>query len=303
MSRRIEEKVRSERPCRGQRRARGLSPISVGVASLLCSLPACSRFADGSDMLGTTTSNSDAERAEPGFDWSCLEEGGTTSVAPFVVASESERVIYSARIVDFTTRDIARGVSIRACVVTDVNCSQPITSPIFASEDGWFDVPLFRGFDGYLEYGGDNYVPHTLYLTEPMSASITLDFPLHVIDLDSLSSLSGLIGVNINPEAGLISVRSFDCQGVTADGVMLNKSGDGVRWYFADGLPTSAETRTGGDGLGGWVNVPPGLAAVAAVAPTGAAISGEQTLVVRPGGVATAYIWPRGTRPRAPAQL
>jgi hypothetical protein len=76
--------------------------------------------------------------------------------------------------------------------------------------------------------------------------------------------------------------------------------GHEIVWYFIDGLPTRAGSATGADGLGGFVNVPPGLTHVDLKAANGVSIRGPQSFVVRPNWVSSAYVRPRNGR-RSPS--
>lgn len=180
-----------------------------------------------------------------------------------------------------------------------------MTDWIAADEQGWVDITLSRGFVGYLEFSGDNWMPSLLFLGEQLTDSTALNYPLLAVSIDSLATLTGLLGITLEPLRGLLAVRTFDCDGITAPDVVLSTGGDGERWYFADGLPTVAATKTGSEGYGGFANVPPEVVSVDVQAPTGDTVSGTRTLVVRPGWFSLLHVWPPGAQispPGAPSR-
>jgi hypothetical protein len=250
----------------------------------------CTGYEPASDVLEESVNLSLDEH------WSCL--GTAREPAKVPVFSETvDRVVYSIQVVDLSTGQIYSDARIRACGVADINCENPVTDTLSVDAEGWVDIPLFRDFTGFLEVTSSEAVPYIFYLNEPLGQSM-VEYPLALISLASLGPLVGLLGVDYRPGTGVIAVRAFDCRGDTASGVALSTENEGVRWYFADGLPTSKGTRTDADGLSGLVNVQPGLAVVDVTAPNGVSIGGRQSVVVRPNWLSAVYVKP-GTRPAA----
>ena len=287
----------------GRRKQRALRPapfIAGRRAWLLLTALGCSSFDGGSDVLLEAQFAAETQPNTPGSDWSCL--GAPPSAAPLALVESQKRVILSVQLVDLTTRLVPRTVRSRACTLTDVECTQPASDWVLADDQGWVDLMLFEGFVGYIESVGEGYVSGAMYLNDALDDSMTVDYPVAMISTDSLAALAGLLQVPLDPMSGMIAIRAFDCQGVTAPGVSLQKPGAGVPWFFADGLPTVSVDRTGDDGFGGFVNVPPGLVQVDAQSPTGASISGPNSFVVRPGWFSSAFVAPPGRRPRAGAR-
>lgn len=277
---------RSHRSACGQRGASFL-PLAALLAW------GCTGYEPASDMLEVSVNSNLDEH------WGCLSSSTEPALLP-VFSEAVDRVVYSIQIVDLSTGQIYPDARVRACGVADINCENPVTDTLAVDAEGWVDLPLFRDFTGFLEVTSSEAVPYLFYLNEPLGQS-TVEYPLAVISLASLGPLVQLLGVNYQPGTGVIAVRSFDCQGDTASGVSLSTENDGVTWYFADGLPSSADMATGGDGLSGLVNVPPGLAVVDVKAPNGVSIGGRQSVVVRPNWLSAVYVKP-GSRPPPAAQ-
>jgi hypothetical protein len=272
--------------------------IALGALAL-----GCSSFDGGSDMLVTGA----LEPASPGAPssdsaWSCL--GPSRITAPPAMAAQG-RVLYSMQLVDITTRRLALEVRTRACTIADVECADPVTPWLTPDDQGWVDLTLFEGFVGYFEVDAEGLVPGLIFPGETINVSTTLNYPVFVLTASSFVALAGSIGLAQDPALGAIAIRSFNCEGVTASDVALSTAAAGDGWYFADGLPSATATKTGSEGYGGFINVPPGVVAVDALAPTGSSVSGERTLVVRTGWFSLLYLWPLGAQiapPEAPSR-
>lgn len=203
------------------------------------------------------------------------------------------------QMVDLSSGVIYRNLQVRACALTDVNCTNPLTNMLSVNEQGRVDVPLFQNFTGYLEITSDELVPQLFYVNAPLQPRAEPDFPLAMVSLASLGPLLQLLG-EVEPNTGIIGIRVFDCQGATANGVSLSSNSDQARpWYFVDGLPSSTQQETGREGLAGFINVPPGLNVVRAEGADGTDL-GPQSMVVRPGWMSSMYIRPPGVQTFAP---
>jgi hypothetical protein len=175
-----------------------------------------------------------------------------------------------------------------------VTCATPVAGPLAVDDQGWVDIPLFENFTGYLEIQSPDTVPYVFFLTEPLGPQVPPEYPLGLVSLQAIQPLVQLIGVAPQPNTGLLAFRVFDCKGDTASGVTLSPIEGGVPWYFVDGLPSGTQEQTGVDGLGGFVNIPPGLAVIDALAPNGTSIAGPHSLVVRPNWLSATHLRPRG---------
>jgi hypothetical protein len=260
---------------------------------------ACTEFEPGSDTLGFTGDIDSLEPAPPGKDWRCLDETVVTPSAP-IFAGVARPVIYSLQMVDLSSGAIYRSIQVRACSLTDVSCSNPLTDMLTVNEQGRVDVPLFENFTGYLEITSDELVPQLFYLTQPLQPQTAPEFPLAMVAVTNLVPLVQLLGVDLQPNMGLIALRIFDCKADTAAGVSLSTEQRGaVPWYFVGGLPSSSQTETGPEGLAGFMNVAPGLAVFEATNDEGALLGGLQSVVVRPGWMSSMYLRPPGVQTSA----
>jgi hypothetical protein len=273
-----------------------------GVPVVLVAL-ACTPFEPGTDELpapnerdgfSERSSTAALTPGQAGRDWSCL--GPVTPPVP-TPAEGAERIIYSVQILDFFTGLPQPGVKARACGLGDVECARPVTTPVASDAEGWLDVPLYAGFTGFLELT-EAGVPGMLYILDPLTKDALPTYPYLTISTAGVEALGRALGVSLDLAQGLISFRAFDCQGQPAPGVRLTKVGAGVAWNFVGGLPSVTEQRTGPEGLGGFLNVPPGLAQVDLLTPDNVSISGPRSLLVRGGWFSTVFFGP----PRAPGR-
>jgi hypothetical protein len=274
----------------------GWSDTGLGMAYasrsvlLATALTACTSFEPASDTLLDDTVGQLAPTA-PGESWDCLETGEEPLPVP-TVAQSNDRVVYSVQFVDLSTGRVYPDAQVRACGVADINCEAPVTNTLRVDAQGWVDLPLYRNFAGFLEVTSSEALPYLFYLTGPLVTS-TVEYPIVTVSLTSIGSLVQLLGVDPEPGTGFMALRAFDCEGNTAPGATVSGTNEGVRWYFVDGLPNTTATATGPDGLGGFVNMPPGLAVVDLKAPNGVSIRGAQSFVVRANWVSAAYVRPR----------
>ncbi len=275
------------------------------AACLLSGLLACTPFEDGQDELGEELSTGfgaanpaqgstlTATSPTAGTDWSCL---GAVVPTPPPSAVAAARRVYSLQVLDIATLRPGSGIFVRACGLTDLECEQPLSEPVAVRPDGWVDMPLFEGFTGYLEITGPEVLPGVVVLSDPLTEDSAPGYPYLILSAAVLGALGRAVNVPVDPAMGLVSIRAFDCQGVTAPGVKLTKLGPGAPWYFVSGLPSAVEQETGPDGFGGFANSPPGLAQVDALTSEGLSISGVLNMMVRPGWVSHAFVHPAHSR-------
>ena len=264
--------------------------IGFGPAALCaCLATACTDYKSGSDTL--------EEEVGP---WSCL---GDPPEAPPLPDEPGAPAIYGLRLVDLATQQPFPDVTVVACAVTDTDCAAPLTKKIPASEQGFVDIPLYENFVGYLMIESPSAVPYIFHLPDD-GLTTDRDFPLAMISLQSFSELGAILGVPIDLAQGAIAGRAFDCDGNLAEGVELSitsevapGAGDeATRWYFDGNLPTVRRQTSDRGGLGGFVNVPPGLYQFKATVGD----EGEEEevtvkrILVKSGWMTASYMRPRG---------
>jgi hypothetical protein len=265
----------------------GLAPAALALA--------CTPFEPGTDeqpdpnagtmnAAGTSTTNLeiDALAAEPGHDWSCI---GALSAPPMVTRSNANaaRLVQSLQILSLAKGTVPAGVTVRACAQRDLQCTNPVSPTVSLDAQGWADLSLYDGFDGYLEIQGPEIVPTILFYQDALSIESRRDTtPLGVVERALLPMLTSAIGAQQDPQLGLVYLRAFDCKNDPAIGVRYSIDRASVPFYFVAGLPSSAVTETESSGLGGFINVASGIAVVNAALSNGTKpIALPKTLLVR----------------------
>jgi hypothetical protein len=284
--------VLSEARQLGQRSCWG---AACGVALSLA--PACISFEPGTDELPDPMTLIGAEQPGPGRDWRCLRQPD----APGVLVNSpigASRLVRSVQITDLVSGLVPPNVSVRACAQPDVNCESPVTGAVSIDAEGWVYLPLFAGFDGYLEITADTLIPTMLFYTDPLSTDTQVDpQPLGVVTRTVLPGLAAATGRQQEADLGIVYLRVFDCQQDPAPGITFSiDQEDAWRWYFVGKLPTSVVDSTSDTGLGGFLNVVPGVAVVSADLPESTTpIAPPEGVVVRPGWITGLRFSPRVT--------
>ena len=275
------------------------------VLSLAGLALACTPFEPGEDELpdpnavnasSPTNTVVDSLTAEKGRDWSCI---GPLNTEQAVARSNANaaRLIQSLQLLSLVAGTPAVG-SVRACAQRDVNCTSPVTPSVPIDGQGWVDLPLYDGFDGYLEITGPDIVSTILFYQDALSTESRRDTtPLGMVEKQLLPMLTSAIGAQQDPALGLVYLRAFDCNNDAALGVRYSIDKPSVPFYFVAGLPSSAANETEGSGLGGFINVTSGIVVVNATLTSGVkAIALPKTLFVRPNWMTGLRIIP-GLRP------
>lgn len=265
------------------------APLAAGAVVLAA---ACTPFEPGSDELSQETPSLTTASTEDGPDWSCLD---TAPPEMPLVGPRAPQLLQSLQVLSSATNLVPPNVSVRACAQRDTECLAPLTPPTPIDAEGWVDLMLYEGFDGYLEITADTLVPTMLFYADPLDAARSVDtVPVGVIENAVLPGLAQAIGAAQAPELGLVYLRAFDCRGVPAPGVTYSIDRAGSPFYFVGGLPSATANETSEFGLGGFVNVSPGVVVVDAELPAlGRGLASAKSLLVRRGWMTGIRFIPR----------
>jgi hypothetical protein len=237
---------------------------------------ACTELAPGSDRLGSVVAGNLPEAGAPDPSWACLDApppGAADRVVPSVELA--------LNVVDTVSGVAPEGLTARACAKIDVTCATPLAGPVTVADDGVLHLPVQRLFDGFVELTSPTSVPTMYFLNRELTRDSTET--LTIISAAALGALAGQGGVALEPTLGHLLIRAFDCLGAPASGVQLFSSVGGLPFAFVDGLPSVGQDVTTASGLGGFVNVPVGLAVLEGRRVEGARNLGQANVVVRSG--------------------
>jgi hypothetical protein len=190
-------------------------------------------------------------------------------------------VSLSLRLYDPTTQATPPGCSVRACNRFDLDCAAPVDGPALPAQDGFIHLELPQGFAGFLEMTSPAIVPALYFFNPPLESDRRDQFI--VAGPDTARAFAGTGNVELDPEMGMIAVRTMDCTGELSGGVEFSNDKGGVPFAFVDGLPVIGYVVSNGDGIGGFVNVPPGLVVLQGQEAGSARLSGKTSVLVRKG--------------------
>jgi hypothetical protein len=261
-------------PAAKHARAFGAARRQAWCALLL--LPACTDFAPSSDIETVTQS------ALAG-DWACLESAAAPTPTD---ATTAPRAVRSLRIQGFVDGNEMGTATVRACTLRDPDCLAPVSPSMRANAEGWVDVPLYAGFDGYLEITGPGAVPAMLFYSAPLAADTAVDSePAFLVDMETALSFDRLfLGRDAFPSTGVITVRALNCANAPASGVQFRLEPAAVGWYYVGDIPVATAQATTESGVGGFSDVRPGTMVVSAeLTESGRQLAPPRSVFVRSG--------------------
>lgn len=259
----------------------------------MSSLVACTEFEPGDDVLGGADNRLlDGEPPE-GEDWRCVTSASIDAVdAALVTAADStQRITQAIQFLNIGTGTVPPGALVRACGRADVDCAQPLTSDYPLTADGWVNIPLPVGFNGYLEIRAETILSTMLFLGEPLQRPRPSNYPVALVEKAILPGVSGATGTMQNDSTGLLTIRVFDCQDVSASGVSFSQQQAGVEWYYVDGLPSAEASETSSEGLGGFINTPPGVSIITTTGRAAQPLASSKRVAVRAGWMTGLRMW------------
>lgn len=259
------------------------APLSAIAAAACLVLPACTLLlqsdatqcsvtADcvkrGAAFAGAVCSDGlcRAGSAADAGPWGCL--GSTSAVAPAEAAVTVTMSFY-----DPVTPSPGRagkpleGVSVRGCARLDVTCTRPVVGSVTSDAQGNAPLRLPGGFDGYLEISGPTIVPALWYFA-PLPQGDG-QYTVGLLSEASFNQIAQTVGATIDPNAGHTFNFALDCArtyGAFGAGVSFTSDATAPAtrgFYLIDGLPSTTATSTDSSGIGGFVNLKPGVLTLA----------------------------------------
>jgi hypothetical protein len=257
----------------------------------------CVRFASELDTLAEDERSGSPEQAVAvaGRDWSCTGAAAARADG----AGSQAPLTYSLTLVDFVTRQPLDGVRVRSCFRADVNCETPLSDMVVGSSAGPAQVTAYEGFNGYLELSVAGMLPSLLFFAAPWSPALLTELdpvPVPLLPDGSLEALGSAANVQLDVMAGVVAVTALDCAGITAGGVRLELDRSGVPYVFVDDLPVANRDSTGAQGIGGFVNVQPGVVVISGYREGADDLVGVESMLVRTGWLSQSFLLPAFSR-------
>ena len=212
---------------------------------------------------------------EPDPRWSCL------GVRAAPAAEEGPPATLTIRVRELRGPAGVSRVNARVCNKLDLECNQP-RSEIVGEDDGTLRLPVFVGFDGFVDLSAAGKLPGRYYVYPPVHGDREVPY-LPMIGPLELAQFAAVNGLTIDPGRGHLFVGAYDCQGRPAAGVRLWSdylSPETETFYLINSLPTKLATATDATGRGGFLNLQAGTFLFTGMTPDGRQIA-QVSLIVR----------------------
>jgi hypothetical protein len=229
-------------------------PLLGGSVVVVAAL-GCTEFEPGDDIAQGGTTSSGPISAEG--DWDCLPD----RVDPPLGALGTRMVRYTLPILNSQTFAPPEGLSVNACLSTDVACATPMATDMRPNADGVVIVPVREKFGGFFTMRSDSTIDSRLFLNGGVEQDTVAD-PVFLIGRPALAGLAQQAQETIDDTRGQLVVRTYDCSNKLAAGVQVSNDRGGKVYAFVGQLPTPGIDVTDEQGTAGFINVTPGVAVV-----------------------------------------
>lgn len=248
----------------------------VGSVLAVAALCACTELSPGGDRLPQVSQpvQPDAGISPAETRWGCLDEPIPTLAAPLMAMVE-----LSLSVVDTVTGAPPAGLVARACARLDPTCDPPLSPEVSPDIDGAVHLFVPQGFSGFVELRSPSTVPTMYFVNRALMRNTAESFA--VISPAAIAGLAAQDNVTLEPMTGLVLIRAFDCQRNLASGVQLSTNKGGAVYAFVDGLPLVGRDETTEEGLGGFINMPIGIAVIQGIVSEHGSPLGNASVIVR----------------------
>ena len=253
----------------------------------------------GGTASGGAGAGGGMEAGPPGpSPWGCLDNPPMFTPA----ANPPAMIEYRVSVKDFQLAIPVPNLSVKVCIIGDADCTAPypfpVTNPV-PQDKRVISVMMPFGWQGFLrlnsagappagsDAGAVGYVQTDYYFGGPIVGSPSDPAMVHGEDilvprLDELANFFGDVAAVPNPKAGILAVRTIDCNTSRAPGVLLNLittqgvADPGFPFTLKGGVPfrSTPPTPTDYQGVAGFANIEPfekfTVVSVQGRAPTGA---------------------------------
>lgn len=200
--------------------------------------------------------------------WACV--GNYVWPAP-----QGDSAVVRYQVLDFVSLKPVVGLSVKACDRRDPDCHGSFDSG-FTDGSGHIEleVPMLEkstygigesGFDGFLLVEGEGFPPTYRYQSRPIIGPSDSSFSLAT--LATIAASAQTVHAPLDPERGILIIEAWNCVETRAAGVRFEvdtADEQSTGFYFAGGLPAKLEATTSA-GMGGYINLRPGLTTVRVV--------------------------------------
>ncbi|HKU39153.1 MAG TPA: hypothetical protein VJR89_13425 [Polyangiales bacterium] len=220
--------------------------------------------------------------------WQCIREEKKE-----FIPDANKKVMLRMDVVDVAMPTVVpKDLTASACTQGDVECLRPVADHVAPGNDGFLEIPLPHGFEGFVKIEAPGFIPGLSYDNRPYLDSVTTSGPalIQPAVLEVISSNSGLGG---DPNLALAFLEVRDCNDAAGDGVSFEPLGDNMPFYFQGQLPSRDLTATMvtpqlGAGrepraIGGFSSLKQGYTSFKAVLPETGELVTQVTVQTKPG--------------------
>ena len=188
-------------------------------------------------------------------------------------------------------------VQLTPCAGDDPLCRQPVGPVAVSDADGVAEVRWEDARFGYVEVELEGHMPFLGLVSEQEKADGVFIETMPIFTRNAYNILVTLAGTVADTEnLGFVAIAVQPCEGQSRAGVSVRISSFGdstVAYYFREGVASTQPTATDANGYAGFLNVPPGSLTISGVVDGGRVI-GHREIIVRPGWVTGATVFPNG---------
>lgn len=206
----------------------------------------------------------------------CREEAAWACVGDYAwPLPVNETEVFEDTLVDFVTGKPLGDVTVRACDRRDPECLEPFDEQTSdPSGKVTLTLPMLKktgfgsgedGFDGFRWLTGPGLRPTYRYANLPAVQGGAGVYA--VANAATTQALAQATGIVVDPTRAVIVAEIKDCYSIHAAGVRFEADATDAAstpYYLVTGVPNTTQTETTANGIGGWVNVPPGQATIVA---------------------------------------
>lgn len=207
--------------------------------------------AQGTGGQGTGGTGGQGGEVDPR--WACL--GNLQEPTPTPGATHT----YRQQIVALVTQAPPPGLAVRMCANADVDCTTPIVDPVSVDAQGFINVTVDSGFDGYFEVTSDASMDALVFMGRKIVADTEVQRPVQVLSEALFNSVADKAAVVPDPARGHALIGMTDCDFQRAPGISVSHdSADPsvVPFYLFGQQPDLVATASDEDGSAGVANLP-----------------------------------------------
>jgi len=193
--------------------------------------------------------------------WACAK-----STKGDFVSDPDKKITVRMDAVDLNTLRVPSGLVATACNPADFGCDTPVVANTSPGADGFLELEVPYGWEGYLLITAPNIVPAISLSNKPYLETQTTSGPA-LLTLKSKQDLSDHSGISLEPGLGIAIFEMRDCNDMAGDGITFDPIADQTPFYFDGALPARTLKATMVSNLlaagrearavAGFVNLPP----------------------------------------------